>query len=308
MGDSVICGACQSENPAGAAFCMTCGAALPRTCPSCGEQSPAEAKFCGACGTALGGPPATGDAPPPGGESDRRASAGETDELPDAEQRRTVTVLFADLSGYTSISERLDHETVKALVERCLTRLATEVERFGGRVDKYIGDNVMAVFGAPLAHEDDPSRAVRAALGMQDGDGRAARGARRAVRHGARAAGGGQHRRGAGGAHRRVATPSSATPSTSRRGCRPPRRSAACSVGERTRRLSAARSPTARRAAHAEGQGRAGAGVGGARRSPSDARLAPAGWSETPLIGREEELVAARGGTGPGGLARARRI
>src|SRR4051812_16683978 len=106
MGDPVICGACQSENPAGAAFCMTCGAALPRTCPSCGEQSPAGAKFCGACGTPLGAVPATGDAPAPGGESDLRTPAGELDEVPDAEQRRTVTVLFADLSGYTSISER----------------------------------------------------------------------------------------------------------------------------------------------------------------------------------------------------------
>jgi predicted ATPase/class 3 adenylate cyclase len=78
-----------------------------------------------------------------------------------------VTVLFADLSGYTSVAERLDHETVKALVDRCLTRFAVEVERFGGRVDKFIGDNVMAVFGAPVAHEEDPERAVRAALGMQ---------------------------------------------------------------------------------------------------------------------------------------------
>jgi adenylate cyclase len=78
-----------------------------------------------------------------------------------------VTVLFADLSGYTSVAERLDHETVKALIERCLTRLAAEVDRFGGHVDKFIGDNVMAVFGAPVAHEDDPERAVRAALGMQ---------------------------------------------------------------------------------------------------------------------------------------------
>src|SRR6202165_4166526 len=83
------------------------------------------------------------------------------------EERRTVTVLFADLSGYTSMAEQLDHETVKTLIERCLTRLSSEVERFGGHVDKYIGDNVMAVFGAPVAHEDDPERAVRAAVGMQ---------------------------------------------------------------------------------------------------------------------------------------------
>jgi class 3 adenylate cyclase/tetratricopeptide (TPR) repeat protein len=78
-----------------------------------------------------------------------------------------VTVLFADLSGYTSVAERLDHETVKALIDRTLNRLAAEVTRYDGRVDKFIGDNVMAVFGAPVAHENDAERAVRAALGMQ---------------------------------------------------------------------------------------------------------------------------------------------
>ena len=105
-----------------------------------------------ACGGAL-------EATPPGEPA--------TDRAPDGGERRTVTVLFADLSGYTAVAERFDHETVKALVERCLLRLAREVELFGGRVDKYIGDNVMAVFGAPVAHEDDAERAVRAALGMQ---------------------------------------------------------------------------------------------------------------------------------------------
>ena len=79
-----------------------------------------------------------------------------------------MTVLFADLSGYTSVAERLDHETVKMLIERCLNRFSEEVERYGGRVDKFIGDNVMAVFGAPVAHEDDPERAVRAAFGMHE--------------------------------------------------------------------------------------------------------------------------------------------
>ena len=83
------------------------------------------------------------------------------------EERRTVTVLFADLSGYTAIAERLDPEAVKALVDRFLGRLGEEVERVGGRVDKYMGDAVMAIFGAPVAHEDDPERAVRAAVGMQ---------------------------------------------------------------------------------------------------------------------------------------------
>ena len=79
-----------------------------------------------------------------------------------------MTVVFADLSGYTAVAERMDPEAVKSLVDRSLRRLGEEVDRFGGRVDKYIGDNVMAVFGAPIAHEDDAERAVRAALGMQD--------------------------------------------------------------------------------------------------------------------------------------------
>ena len=81
-------------------------------------------------------------------------------------------MLFADLSGYTAVAERMDPEAVKTLVDRALRRLGDEVARYGGTVDKYIGDNVMALFGAPVAHEDDAERAVRAALGMQARDGR----------------------------------------------------------------------------------------------------------------------------------------
>jgi class 3 adenylate cyclase/tetratricopeptide (TPR) repeat protein len=84
-----------------------------------------------------------------------------------AEERRTVTVMFADLSGFTAVSEELDPELLGAVVGGAMRRLATEVRRFGGRVDKFIGDSVMALFGAPVAHEDDPERALRAALGMQ---------------------------------------------------------------------------------------------------------------------------------------------
>src|SRR5206468_8997617 len=82
------------------------------------------------------------------------------------EERRQVTVLFADISGYTAMAESMDPEAVKALVDRCLRRMGEEVERYGGTVDKYIGDNVMAIFGAPVAHEDDAERAIRAGLGM----------------------------------------------------------------------------------------------------------------------------------------------
>jgi class 3 adenylate cyclase/tetratricopeptide (TPR) repeat protein len=83
------------------------------------------------------------------------------------EERRQVTILFADLSGYTAVAERMDPEAVKSMVGRALRRLGQEVEGYGGTIDKYIGDNVMAIFGAPVTHEDDAERAVRAALGMQ---------------------------------------------------------------------------------------------------------------------------------------------
>ena len=134
---------------------MACGAALERRCGNCGAVAPPEARFCMECGATLEGSPAAAPSPRP-------AAA-----IP-PEERRQVTVLFADLSGYTAASERMDPERVKALVDQALRRLGDEVARFGGTVDKYIGDNVMALFGAPVAHEDDAERAVRAGLGMQD--------------------------------------------------------------------------------------------------------------------------------------------
>ena len=84
------------------------------------------------------------------------------------EERKVVTVLFADLVGFTSRSERLDPEDVRALLSPYYARLRAELERFGGTVEKFIGDAVMALFGAPVAHEDDPERAVRAALAIRD--------------------------------------------------------------------------------------------------------------------------------------------
>ncbi|MEA2475662.1 MAG: hypothetical protein QOE06_3577 [Thermoleophilaceae bacterium] len=151
----IACSACATDNPAGARFCMSCGAALPRACPSCGTENPVAARFCMSCGAQQG---EAGAAPAP-------APVGRPE--PPPEERRQVTVLFADLSGYTAVSEKMDPEAVKSLVGRALRRLADEVARYGGTVDKYIGDNVMALFGAPVAHEDDAERAVRAALGMQ---------------------------------------------------------------------------------------------------------------------------------------------
>ena len=174
---------------------MSCGAALSPTCPSCGTENPPAAKFCIECGTGLGAggsgvvapPPGTTPQPPaPPGVAAQAAHPAQREGLfggqlpgvaapawgsPGAgalpEERRKATVLFADLFGYTAIAERMDPEAVKSIVDRALRRLGQEVVRYGGSVDKYIGDNVMAVFGAPVSHEDDPERAVRAGLAMQ---------------------------------------------------------------------------------------------------------------------------------------------
>jgi len=109
------------------------------------------ARFCGACGTALDANAVSASAP-----------------LGAREERRVATVLFADLSGFTSLSEHTDHEEVRALVDRCAALTGAIVDRFGGDLDKIIGDAILAVWGAPVAYEDHAERAVRAALEMQE--------------------------------------------------------------------------------------------------------------------------------------------
>src|ERR1044072_5189120 len=131
----MTCASCGTENPAGARFCMNCGNALERRCPNCGTPAPGEARFCMNCGTAL-----DGSAPAPVAPQAplvRPAAA-----IP-PEERRQVTVLFADLSGYTAFAERMDPEDVKSMVDRALLRLGHEGERYGGTVGKCIGDNVV---------------------------------------------------------------------------------------------------------------------------------------------------------------------
>src|ERR687890_2706700 len=111
------------------------------TCPSCSAENATDARFCSSCGAPLAGAPRA-----PG------------------EERKVVSVLFVDLVGFTTSSERADPEDVRARLRTYHARVKGEVERFGGTVEKFIGDAVMAVFGAPVAHEDDPERAVNAAL------------------------------------------------------------------------------------------------------------------------------------------------
>jgi len=117
---------------------------VPR-CPSCGQDNAERARFCSACGAELDGPVG-----------------------PDAEERKVVSVLFVDLVGFTARSDRSDPEDVRATLRVYHERLKREIERFGGTVEKFVGDAVMAVFGAPVAHEDDAERAVRSALRIVD--------------------------------------------------------------------------------------------------------------------------------------------
>src|SRR5690606_14607865 len=111
------------------------------TCPSCGASTPAGARFCPSCGAPL---------------------------VLRSDERRVVTVLFGDIVGFTELSETLDPERVKNLVDEVFEALAADIVSFGGEVDKIMGDGIVALFGAPVAHEDDAERAVRAALKMQD--------------------------------------------------------------------------------------------------------------------------------------------
>jgi len=151
------CPTCGTANDDVKKFCVECGARLGRACPSCGTPAGDGEKFCGECGAALsggeGGPSAAAVSPVP--------AAPEP-----AAERRLVSVLFADLVGFTSLSESRDAEEVRDLLSRYFETCARLISLYGGTVEKFIGDAVMAVWGTPIATEDDAERAVRAALDL----------------------------------------------------------------------------------------------------------------------------------------------
>ena len=151
MADTLLCAACGSANETGRKFCGECGTALAQACPSCGTPNAPSVKFCGECGTALTAQAASAAPPAPG--------------TPAAE-RRLVTVLFADLVGFTAASENRDAEETRELLSRYFDTSRRLIELYGGTVEKFIGDAVMAVWGTPTATEDDAERAVRAALDL----------------------------------------------------------------------------------------------------------------------------------------------
>jgi class 3 adenylate cyclase len=146
------CSTCGELGDAAQRFCGHCGAALAQSCAACGADNPPGFRFCGACGA----PCAPNSQPPSSGSAENVEG-----------ERRWVTVMFADLSGFTALSERSDPEEIRAMVDGCMQEMGEVVQRYDGTVDKVIGDALMAVFGAPVAHEDDPERAVRAAMEIQ---------------------------------------------------------------------------------------------------------------------------------------------
>jgi class 3 adenylate cyclase len=147
------CVSCGADQLADARFCSACGAPLGEACPVCGADAPAGAAFCSSCGASL---TTAATATPRGAAVDER------------NERRVVTVLFADLAGSTALAERIDPEELRVLQGELFALVNAEVERFGGLSEKFVGDAVLAVFGVPLAHDDDAERAVRAALAVRD--------------------------------------------------------------------------------------------------------------------------------------------
>ena len=151
----MTCPACGAQNPPEKRFCGDCGSALASNCTACGAPNPPGKRFCGDCGASLGSSAAAVGA---GGSALGEPSA----------ERRLVSVLFADLVGFTPYAEGRDSEEVREILGRYFDLAREVVGRYGGVIEKFIGDAVMAVWGSPVAHEDDAERAVRAALELVD--------------------------------------------------------------------------------------------------------------------------------------------
>jgi predicted ATPase/class 3 adenylate cyclase len=162
------CAGCGFEVQSGFAFCPKCGVRQPKACSGCGYLCPPDFAFCPHCGAPTTNAGIGGSAAGHAAQATtvREERAPRPASLATDADRRTVTVLFADLSGFTALSEQIDPELMRALQNELFEELTQAVQTFGGFVDKFIGDALLALFGAPVTHEDDPERALRAALDM----------------------------------------------------------------------------------------------------------------------------------------------
>jgi len=160
------CPNCQFKNPKGINFCGECGTKLENCCPSCNLPNPLSFKFCGECGHTL--IPANKIADQKSNAENLSNSSPSKNTTSDVAllegERKHVTVLFSDLTGYTAMSEKLDPEAVKEIMNLIFGEVAQIVTKYEGFIEKFIGDAVMALFGVPNAHEDDPVRAIKAAI------------------------------------------------------------------------------------------------------------------------------------------------
>src|SRR5271155_405348 len=157
------CTRCGVENDADSKFCNQCATPLNRACPKCGRLNAPDAKFCAQCAAALG--PA-GAKPEP---ASRPLTLRESDDATAMHgERKTVTALFADIKGSMDLMEDIDPEEARAIVDPALKLMIDAVHRYDGYIVQSTGDGIFALFGAPLAHEDHPQRALYAALRMQD--------------------------------------------------------------------------------------------------------------------------------------------
>jgi class 3 adenylate cyclase/tetratricopeptide (TPR) repeat protein len=178
----MTCPSCKFDNPSASRFCEQCGSPLELKCSRCSATVSAGARFCGACGNQLVTPDAASSehSPPKPRATSVRTPDAFVPDVPShlAEkilsgraalegERRQVTVLFGDIANYTALSEKLDPEEVHRIIQRCFGLVAAEIHRFEGTINQYGGDGFMALFGAPIAHEDAARRALHAALAIQ---------------------------------------------------------------------------------------------------------------------------------------------
>jgi class 3 adenylate cyclase len=188
------CPQCGFKNPASMKFCGECGRSLGSGCPQCGFENPPQFKFCGECGTALSGKakvkkqkskacpglsrrgkssppnpqPPIAYTPPHLAERIRAEQAALEARGASEGERKTITALFADLKGSTALIEGLDPEEARAIIDPALQLMMDAAHRYEGYVAQSLGDGIFALFGAPIAHEDHPQRALYAALRMQE--------------------------------------------------------------------------------------------------------------------------------------------
>ncbi len=166
----MLCAKCNYDNPADALFCMKCGNKVENRCSSCNTVNPADANFCRKCGGALGaGVPVSSPSPHAALETPRVEGTHEGQTAQGLEgERKTVTALFADIKGSTELMRDLDPEEARAVIDPVLQLMMDAVHRYDGYVVQSAGDGIFALFGAPVAHEDHPQRALHAAIAMRD--------------------------------------------------------------------------------------------------------------------------------------------